>query len=166
MAWADLLQNIYDSGLATSIRESGTLFPWIESAHVLAVTTVVGTIAIVDLRLLGYRAHRRGAQQLILDMLPFTWIAFVLAVVTGGLLFMSNATLYWENIPFRFKMVALLLAGVNMAIFHLTAYRRIGEWDDRLPTPTAARVAGATSLGLWIIVIFLGRWIGFAAPFI
>ena len=48
-----------------------------------------------------------------------------------------------------------------MAIFHLTAYRRIAQWDDALPPPAGVRVAGATSLVLWIVVVFLGRWIGF-----
>ena len=58
-------------------------------------------------------------------------------------------------------MIVLLLAGINMAIFHLTAYRRIVEWNDALPPPLGVRIAGATSLALWIVVVFLGRWIGF-----
>ncbi|NKJ42191.1 DUF6644 family protein [Novosphingobium sp. SG720] len=159
-----LLQALYDSSIATAIRESGTLFPWIESTHVLMIAVVVGTIVIVDLRLLGFASHRRGARQLIMDMLPFTWVAFVIAAITGSLLFVSNATGYAESIPFRLKLVAIAIAGINMAVFHMTAYRKIGEWDDRLPTPISARVAGVTSLTLWLVIIFLGRWIGYAYP--
>ena len=158
---AELLQNLTDSAIGAGIRESNVLFPWIESLHVLAATTVVGTIAIVDLRLLGYASHRKGARQLILDLLPFTWAAFGLAVVTGSLLFTSNASGYAANTQFLSKMAVLLLAGINMAYFHLTAYRRIDQWDDALPTPKAVRIAGATSLVLWITIVFLGRWIGF-----
>lgn len=161
MTWADLLQKIYDSPVGTMVRESSTLFPSIESVHVLAAATVVGTIAIVDLRLIGYRAHRRGARQLIIELLPFTWVAFVLALATGLLMFTSNAPMYWESKPFVAKMVALMLAGANMAVFHLTAYQKIGEWDDALPPPRPARLSGISSLGLWILIIFLGRWIGF-----
>ena len=161
MTWASILQSLYDSPVGSGIRESGVLFPWIESLHVLMATTVVGTIAIVDLRLIGYASHRKGARQLILDMLPFTWGAFVLAVVTGSLLFTSNAVSYAANAQFLSKMVALLLAGINMAVFHLTAYRRIGQWNDALPPPRGVRIAGATSLLLWIVIVFLGRWIGF-----
>src|ERR1017187_1897898 len=161
MTWAGLLQSIYNSALGSGIRESGVLFPWIESIHVLMATTVVGSIAIVDLRLIGYASHRRGAQQLILDLLPFTWGAFALAAITGSLLFTSNAPSYAANGPFVSKMVVLLLAGINMAIFHLTAYRRIVQWNDALPPPPSVRIAGATSLVLWIVVVFLGRWIGF-----
>ena len=161
MPWTSFFQGLFDSPVGTSIRQSGVLFPWIESFHVLMATTVVGTIVIVDLRLIGYASHRRGAQQLILDLLPFTWVAFALAVVTGTLLFTSNAPNYVANVPFESKMLVLLLAGINMAIFHLTAYRRIVQWNEALPPPAAVRVAGGTSLALWIAVVFLGRWIGF-----
>ena len=166
MTWSEFLEWVNDSAVGSAIREGATSFAWIEATHVLMITTVLGTIAIVDLRLLGYPAHRRGARQLIKDMLPFTWVAFVLAVVTGVLLFTSNALNYWDSNPFRWKMIALVLAGLNVAVFHLTAYRNIAEWDDSLPPPTIARVAGITSLGLWILVVFLGRWIGFSAPMV
>jgi len=156
-----LFQQLYDLPLSAAIRANNSAFPWIESLHVLAITLVFGTISIVDLRLVGYPAHRRGARQLIVDLLPFTWGAFVLAVVTGSLLFASNAVAYSHNAQFQWKMVAMFGAGLNMALFHLTAYRRIGDWDDRLPPPLAAKIAGSTSLALWILVIFLGRWIGF-----
>lgn len=159
-----LMQALYDSSIATAIRESATLFPWLESLHVLMIAVVVGTIAIVDLRLIGVAAHRRGARQLILDMLPFTWVAFVLALLSGTLLFLSNATGYYESMPFRFKLLAIVIAGLNMGVFHMTAYRRIGDWDDRLPTPTAARIAGISSLTLWLVIVFLGRWIGYSYP--
>lgn len=161
MTWTGFLQSLYDSAVGSGIRESGVLFPWIESIHVLMATTVVGSIAIVDLRLIGYASHRRGARQLILDLLPFTWVAFALALTTGSLLFTSNALGYASNTQFVCKMGVLVLAGINMAIFHLTAYRQIGQWDDALPPPRAARIAGATSLTLWILVVFFGRWIGF-----
>jgi len=156
-----LLQQIYDSQLSAAIRENNNAFPWIESFHVLAIVAVFGTISVVDLRLLGYRSHRRGARQLIVDLLPFTWGAFALAVATGLLMFASNAVAYAHNAQFQWKMLAILAAGLNMLFFHLTAHRRIVDWDEDLPPPRAARIAGATSLALWILVIFLGRWIGF-----
>lgn len=166
MSFADIIQSIEDSSIGTLMREGATAFPWMESTHVLAIVIVLGTIAIVDLRLVGFPSHRRGARQLITEMLPFTWVAFVAALITGVCLFTAHASQYaFESRPFQFKMVVLALAGLNMAFFHLTAYRRIIDWDDRLPTPGAVKLAGLTSLTLWIIVVFLGRWIGFSAPF-
>lgn len=156
-----LFKTLYDSPVATAIRETTSYFPWLESIHVLAITLVFGTICIVDLRLLGYRSHRKSARRLIVDLLPFTWVAFGLAIVTGSLLFVSNAVTYAHNTQFQLKMIAIVLAGLNMAVFHLTAYRRIGDWDEASSPPLAARIAGAGSVILWTVVICLGRWIGF-----
>lgn len=156
-----ILQQLYDSPLAATIRENTAAFPWLESIHVLAITLVFGTICIVDLRLVGYASHRRGARKLIAELLPYTWVAFAVAAVTGALLFTSNAVAYAHNAQFQWKMIAIVLAGINMAIFHMTAHRRIVEWDDALPPPMTARIAGASSLILWTLVIVFGRWIGF-----
>ena len=150
-----------DTSIAVAIREGATTFPWIESVHVLAITLVVGTIAIVDLRLIGYPSHRRGARKLITELLPYTWAAFAVAVIAGLLLFVSAASAYAHNSQFQAKMLMILAAGSNMVIFHLSAYRRIADWDDALPPPPAVRAAGGLSLFFWIVVIFLGRWVGF-----
>jgi hypothetical protein len=166
MTWDEFLVSVDGSAVGTAVREGATSFAWIESTHVLSLAIVIGTIAIVDFRLMGYPAHRGSARQLIKELLPFTWVAFLLAVITGILLFSSNALNYWDSNPFRWKMVCLLLAGLNMAAFHLTAYRKIADWDETLPPPTAARIAGIISLGLWIVAAFLGRWIGFSAPLV
>lgn len=155
------LQLLYDLPISNYIRENVNAFPVIESLHVLAVALVFGTILIVDLRLLGLAAHRRGAGRLIKELLPYTWAAFMLAVITGALMFISNALSYAANTQFLLKLVALAVAGLNMAWFHSTAYRQIDRWDEDLLPPTAARVAGVFSILAWTTVIFLGRWIGF-----
>ncbi len=155
------LERLSDTPLAIAISGGATLFPWLECFHVLAITLVVGTIAIVDLRLLGYPAHRKSARRLILELLPYTWAAFGFAAVTGVLLFSSYATGYAYNLHFQLKLALILLAGLNMAVFHLTVYRQIAQWDEQHPPPPAARAAGAASLCLWIGVVFLGRWVAF-----
>lgn len=149
-------------GLPTSQAiASGVLFPWIESLHVLALVVVVGTIAMVDLRLIGFRAGERGVRALIREVLPYTWVAFALALATGFLLFASSASTYAENIAFRIKLCLLLLAGLNMLAFHLTTYRSVHLWDQLTTPPWRARLAGAVSLGCWALVVAFGRWIGF-----
>lgn len=148
--------------LAKTIADSTWLFPTIESLHVIALTLVVGSIAVVDLRLLGVRAGAWRASTLTRHVLPFTWGAFVLAVVTGSLLFSSQAVTYAANAPFRAKVVLLAVAGLNMAVFHALAYRHVEHWDAAERPPVAARVAGAISLATWTGIVFLGRWIAFA----
>src|SRR5258708_19434261 len=104
--------------LAVTIRENDILFPWIESIHVLAIVLVVGTISIIDLRLLGVASLERAATRLMGDVLPWTWGAFVVAAITGSLLFASNAPNYAPNFFFQAKMVLLPAPRFTMPIFH------------------------------------------------
>jgi hypothetical protein len=150
-----------ETTLGLTIAESEFIFPTIETLHVLALALVFGSIAMLDLRMLGIANRDRGVAELTADVLPWTWSAFVVAAITGALMFVSSATRYYDNIPFRFKLVLLALAGLNMVVFHLTANRSVHTWNMTLPTPRAAKVAAGLSLFLWIGVIVSGRWIGF-----
>ena len=157
----DLLVALQETAFATAIREGESLFPWIEAFHVLAIVLVVGTISIIDMRLLGLPAHRRGVRRLMKEVLPFTWVAFLVAALTGFLMFASGAVKYWALWEFQSKMLMLLAAGVNMAFFHAITFRDVHLWDELVETPLAAKVAGLSSLCLWIGVVVLGRVIGF-----
>jgi len=154
-------QWLENTAVGQFISGSTWAFPTIETVHVLVLVIVVGSIAIVDLRLLGVASNNRPVSQLSNDVLPITWTAFVLALITGGLLFSSKATHYLGNWPFRFKMALLALAGLNMLLFHFLTYRGVSGWDDQRVTPRAARLAGFLSLAFWTGVIVFGRWIGF-----
>jgi len=151
---------IENGALGTWIRESNFVFPAIETCHVLSIVTVVGSITMLDLRLLGLASRERPISDVLSDVLPWTWWAFLSAAITGSLLFSSKALEYYEDGPFRAKMVLLLLAGINMAIFELFTKRDISQWDKG-KTPWRVKVAGAISLALWIAVVACGRWIGF-----
>ena len=94
MILMELCQRLKDLPLSVSIAESGFLFPTIETVHVMAIVLVFGSIAVVDLRLLGISSRGHSVRQLAEDVLPVTWIAFVFAVVSGTLMFLSNATGY------------------------------------------------------------------------
>src|SRR5258708_21466268 len=116
-----LLRTLEATGFATAIRENESLFPWIESLHVLAITLVVGSIAIVDLRLIGLASLDRPAARLTSDVLPLTWAPSALAAITGSLLFSSNAFNYAHNAYFQAKFVFLALAGPNIDELFLCA---------------------------------------------
>ena len=147
--------------LAKTISENEILFPWIESIHVLAIVLVIGTISIVDLRLLGIASLDRTVSRLMRDTLPFTWTAFIIAAISGTLLFASNAVNYSHNFFFRGKLLLLAIAGLNMVIFHIVGTANIRRWDSMRQTPSVAKVTGAISLLVWIAVVVFGRWIGF-----
>jgi hypothetical protein len=147
--------------VATAIRESTWLFPTIETIHVLCIVIVVGSIALFDLRLLGISSCDRTVTDVYDDVMPWTRTSFVCAVIAGSLLFSSSATKYYHNIPFRLKMLTLLLAGINTAYFEFWTRRGIALWNNAARTPRAAKLAGGLSLVLWILVVAFGRWIGF-----
>lgn len=149
------------SRLAASIRESLYFFPLIEALHVLGLTMVFGTIAIIDLRLLGFASTRRAFSKVAADVLKWTWVAFALTVTTGVLMFITNAAVYSGNRFFQVKLALIALSGINMLVFELTARRSIEQWDRQAAAPRAGKMVAAVSLTVWITVIFLGRWVGF-----
>src|SRR6202022_3801441 len=111
-----LLKSLEASGLANRIRDALWLFPLIESTHVIGLTLVFGTIAIIDLRLLGIASTERSFKRMASDILKGTWAAFALTALTGSLMFSTNARVYYHNFFFRTKMSLLVLAGMNMLV--------------------------------------------------
>lgn len=155
------LQWLQETAPAVAIAESSWLFPTIETVHVLALTIVVGSIVMIDLRLLGATQRHRSVIELTQEVLPWTWIGFAVAVCTGSLMFASNAVKYFANVPFRIKMILLASAGINMLFFHLVTYRSAHLWHMDAKIPPSGRIAGGVSLALWISIVGFGRWIGF-----
>lgn len=143
-----------------AIAESTWLFPMAETVHVLALTLVVGSVAIMDLRLLGVGNKDRAASEVIASSLPWAWSAFGVAFIAGSMMFCSKAASYYSNVPFRIKMVCLGLAALNMLIFHRFTARGMAAWDLG-PPPLGARLAATFSLTLWIVIVACGRWVGF-----
>jgi hypothetical protein len=157
-AFADALQQ---SGISEWMRGSLKALPIIEAIHVMAVATVFGTILIVDLRLLGLRDTNRPVTRVFEETLRWTWAGFALAAVTGALLFVPNARTYVANTAFALKMMALVGAAINMAVFQFTTLRSVASWEAGAPMPPGARIAGGASIFIWTCVIVCGRWIGF-----
>jgi hypothetical protein len=156
-----VLEWLYATDLAAAIRENEYAYPWIECVHVLAIALVVGSISVVDLRLLGVAWRDRPVRKVLHDVLPITWGAFGLAVASGFLLFASNAPAYARNPFLQAKLALLLVAGLNMTLFHLWARKSLAQWEASPLPPVRAKVAGAISLVCWIGVVTMGRWIGF-----
>jgi hypothetical protein len=162
----EIFTAISDSAIGTLVRENGLVFPWLEVAHVIAISTVVGTIAIVDLRLIGVASTSYPISRLTKALLPLTWVSFAFALVTGSLLFSGQPATYFGNFAFRMKMVMLIAAGLNMAVFHLLTMRGISLWDKDAAVPPAAKAAGIISMLIWVTIVACGRWIGFTmSPF-
>ena len=156
-----LISYFEDSALADNIRENDLLFPLVESVHVLSICLVVGSILVVDLRFLGLASINRPVSRVANGILPLTWSAFAVAVASGSLLFISNATKYLENGYFVAKILLICAAGLNMVVFHFISARDLPKWEKEKTLPFSARLAGGLSILLWVSVVTCGRWIGF-----
>jgi len=135
-------------------------FPLLESIHVLAATFLVGSILMVDLRLLGIAARGYLVARIVREVVPWTYAASVFSIITGAALFITRASSYADNRGFQIKMVLLVFAGLNMAVFHLITARGVERADEAGITTGTSRFAGACSLLLWIGILLAGRWIG------
>ena len=161
MTLLQLCQALNGTGLATAIRESDTVFPVIETVHVLSIALLAGTVAIVDLRLLGLVLKREPVSQVAGQVLPLTWAGFTVMFLSGALLFLAEAAKSYANPAFRFKMLLLIVAGLNPLVFHVTVYRGVALWDKAPVAPRRARGAAVVSLVLWSAIIVAGRAIAY-----
>ena len=151
------LQWLEKTPLALLVSQSIFGFSALDMIHIAAISVVFGMIAVVDLRLLGVASKDCAVTDICRQALPWTWVAFGIAALTGVLMFMGQSVKYYNNYAFRMKVLLMLLAGINMLVFHYITYRGVAKWD-RAAIPVSARLAGAVSLACWIAVVAYGRW--------
>lgn len=118
--------------------------------------------AILDLRLLGLVMPRRPVSQVAAQFLPWVWTGFTVMLLSGAMLFASEAVKCYNSPFFRTKLVLLIVAGLNALAFHKTVFRGIESWDENVATPWRAKLAGASSLLVWIGVVAMGRALAYA----
>src|SRR3569833_2292432 len=123
--------------LAEWVQAEPLAFPLIEAAHVISVMLVFGSIAMLDLRLLGVSSRNYAVVRISNEVLPWTWASFLVSVISGCLLFVGQATNYLINTEFRIKMILLALAGLNLAVFHVFSWSKVRDWNSAAPTPVS-----------------------------
>ena len=154
LGWCQWLEH---TPLATAVSESVWLFPLIEGSHILALPLSVGMIVMFDLRLLGLAFRSGAAATMMRDVVRWSKFGFAVMFMTGGLLFMTQASKAYGNVFFRTKLLLLVMLGINAALYQLVLYPRMAHWDSVGRTPFSARVCGGLSLVGWIGVIVCGR---------
>jgi len=148
--------------MGRTVHDSSWLFPVIETIHLFGVVVLVGSATVLDLRLMGVSFKDFSVSMLAKRFLPWIWAGFAIQVVTGVLLFSSEATKMYGNDVFRAKMLMIAAAGINALVFHLIAYKSVGTWERDPVAPLSARVAGALSILLWFGIVGAGRWIAYS----
>lgn len=156
--WCQWLEH---TPMALWVRDSHWGFPVIETFHLFGIVSLVGSTSVLDLRFWGVLFRDEPVSSLVGRLVPWAWTGFALQVVTGFLLFSSEATRCYGNTAFLIKMSLIALAGVNALIFHTTAYRRVARWDSERVSPLGAKLAGLFSILLWFGIVAAGRWIAY-----
>jgi hypothetical protein len=157
-AFTEFLHWLETTPLAIFISQSTYGFSALDMVHVAAISVVFGMIAMLDLRLSGAAFSEFSVTDLSRQVLPWTWTAFVIAAITGVLMFMGQAVKYSVNFAFLVKIALMALAGLNVLVFHFITFRGVGKWDHGVAAPWSARLAGALSLAIWIAVAAYGRF--------
>ena len=148
------------SGIARAMRESLWLYPGVEIAHIAGLAVLVGSVAMFDLRLLGV-GRSVSVRALARFLLPWSVGALVVIVPSGLMMFSAHASDFIDNTPFMVKMLLLVIAGTNAALFHTSVFRGAAAWDTGVAPPAMARVQAVFSLALWLAVISCGRLIAY-----
>lgn len=148
------------TALGEAMRKWLWLYPSVEIVHIVGIAILVGSIAILDLRLLGL-SRSLPVRRLAAHVLPWSIGSFVLIVPSGLALFVAHAGDLIASPVFALKISLILLAGANAGILHAGALRNAAQWDVDVMPPPAARAAAAVSLLLWVSVIACGRLLAY-----
>ena len=157
MALLETFEWVRETALSVSIRESILMFPVLEGTHLLCIGASAGLIAVSDLRMMGVAFKKEPVSDVFNGILPYMVLGFVVTVITGVLLFWSEPVKVYESIWFRYKVLFMVLAGLNALIYHSTIYRSRAVWDKDPSPPLGVKLAGFFSILTWSVVIIAGR---------
>ena len=131
---------LYDSNFGTSLRESQLMFPIVEGIHVLGLAASVGAIVLLDLRLTGLGIRSATPAQIMRQLKPWYLSGFAVMFVTGILLFWAEAEKCYRSPTFRWKLVFLVLAGINAAYYEIKYVPKMDSWDKQSALPSGAKL--------------------------
>lgn len=137
------------------------LWPVLEGTHVLTLMLFAGTIWLVDLRMLGIAFKDVPFSKVNEKILPYTIAGFIIMILTGVVLFLAKPMDYYHSMWFRLKMIFLLVAAVNIFIFHHKVEKTRDEWDTALNPPNPVKISAIISMVSWLLIILFGRWIAY-----
>ena len=148
------------SDFAKAIRQSLWLYPAANVGHILSLVIFAGSIAVMDVRLLGGFAATAPARILVRTR-RFAVAAFAGMAATGFILFAAEASHLALNRVFQLKVALIATALANLAIYEFWAKRSVMNLPPEAAIPARARLAAMVSLGLWLAVAACGRGIAY-----
>lgn len=156
--WLMLLQ---DSTLGETVRNIQYLYPVLESIHILGIALLVGPAFIFDLRLLGAGQRAVPVTTAAHCLLPISHIGLMIVAITGIALLSAQATIVATAGAAPWKLGLIVVAGINVLVFHQGVYRKVADWDVQAPVPFLAKVSALISVFAWTGVIIAGRFLAY-----
>ena len=149
------------SPLIATFMRSKWGWPFAESVHFLGLSMLVGCVGVFDLRLLGF--GKKIPIAALHKLIPWGLLGFAINVSTGSLFLLTEPDQYFYNPSFQFKVLFIMIAGLNALLFYVTSWGRVNA-DGTINAPRAGKVAAVISLSCWISVIVCGRLLTFYRP--
>ena len=161
MSLRSILESLDSTAWSIALRESLYVYPLIESTHVVVIMLSVGTLLIVNLRLLGVAFRHTPISQVSSNVLPWTIAGLAISAITGLLLFFASSVDTYHNIWFRAKLFLIVIAAINAWLFHKRLSRSRLLWDHNPRPPIAVRVSSGISIAIWLGIIVASRMIDY-----
>lgn len=149
------------SSVGEAVRTTPYLYGTLESLHILGIALLVGPALAFDLRLLGLGRRLLPVTAAASHLLPLSRLGFVVTAVTGAAMFAASAVGVSASGSAPWKLGLIVVAGVNIAVFHLGVYRGVRRWDRDIRPPLPARAAAVVSALAWTGVIVSGRMLAY-----
>ncbi len=148
---------IADTPVAAWVISSAYIWPTLECIHFVSLCVLIGSVLIIDLRLIGF--YRERCAPMVQFLIRLSLMAFTVNFATGALFFAGNTFKYINNLAFELKLILIMVAGIN-ALFYKV---RLSHLVDTEEVTRSSISVGYLSLLLWTGVIICGRMITFYA---
>ena len=160
---ASIFDWIQSTWLSEIARKSDWVFTTMESVHFMGLSLLLGSMAIIDLRILGVLKRIPVAK--LLSLIPIAIVGFGIQFLSGVTMFSATPAKYWGNLAFRVKLLLIALAGLNALWFWIFEHQRMKNAAAREAIKPAAKAVAALSLLLWLLVLTFGRIITYLDGF-
>jgi hypothetical protein len=147
------------TALSELMRTSQYVWPVCETLHFIGLALLIGGAGLIDLRLMGFL--KSVPVSAVMQVRKWAAIGIAINVVTGVLFFVGAPDQYVDNPAWYGKLLFLLVAIVNVVIFETTQGDRMLRLPPGEKTPMSFKLAGAVSMGSWLLVLYFGRMLPF-----
>ena len=157
-AFCDWLANTPFSMLLQNVS---WIIPAVQCVHIVCISIVMGSVGLIDLRLLGITGHSQSISNLTGRLLPAAWYSLVVLLITGALLAIAEPVRSLTNPAFQAKMLMIIIVGTLTLFFQKMVRGDVAFWELTPTRRTTAKLTAVVSLLLWVGIVFAGRWIAY-----